>query len=110
MDGLLSWCSDPVKGELIVDLKGHLNAVSGVGFSADGQRLISAWGSSEALKIWDMETGQELLTLSGIGQTLSVFWLAGEEVILAGQGQHWQAWRAPSWEEIEAAEKKPIMP
>jgi hypothetical protein len=46
-----------------------------------------------------------LLTLGGTGPYLRVArWSADGDVILAGAP--WQAWRAPSWEEIAAAEAK----
>ncbi len=96
---------DAVKGELIEELHGHLNTVFGVAFSADGRRLISTFGGREAVKLWDVGTRQELLTLGGTASsTMSATWSADGDVILAGAP--WQAWRAPSWEEIAAAEAK----
>jgi hypothetical protein len=54
---------------------------------------------------WDVGTRQELLTLAGAGSSLyDARWSADGDVILAGAP--WQAWRAPSWEEIAAAEAK----
>jgi WD40 repeat protein len=97
---------DPANGELIgPPLHGHLNAVYGIAFSPDGRRLISAFGGREAVKLWDIGTRQELLTLGGTGSMLpAARWSADGDVILAGPP--WQAWRAPSWEEIAAAEAK----
>ena len=94
---------NPVTGELIESVHGHLNSARGIAFSADGRRLISTSGRQEAVKLWDVGTRQELLTLSGTGSTLQAArWSAGGDVILAGPP--WQAWRAPSWEEIATAE------
>ena len=94
---------DPAKGELIETLHGHLNSAIGIAFSPDGRRLISASGGRETVKLWDVGTRQELLTLSGSGSMLvAAGWDADGDVILAGPP--WQAWRAPSWEEIAAAE------
>jgi serine/threonine protein kinase/WD40 repeat protein len=96
---------DPVKGELIEAVHGHLTAIFGLAFSADGRRLVSSSGGREAVKLWDVETRQELLTLSGTGSTLgSARWTDDGDVILAGSP--WQAWRAPSWDEIATAEAK----
>ncbi len=96
---------DPAKGELIETIHGHMNAAVGLAFSADGRRLISASGGREAVKLWDVGTRQELLTLAGTGSYLSrAHWSADGNVILAGPP--WQAWRAPTWEEIAAAEEK----
>ena len=96
---------DPAKGELLETLHGHMNGAFGIAFSPDGRRLISASGGREAVKLWDVGTRQELLTLAGTGSILNAAtWSADRDVILAGWP--WQAWRAPSWEEIAAAEAK----
>jgi len=96
---------DPAKGEWIESLHGHLNGAFSVAFSQDGRRLISTSGGREAVKLWDVGTRQELLTLGGGGSfLLAALWSADGDMILAGQP--WQAWRAPSWEEINAAEAK----
>ena len=96
---------DPAKGELIETIHGHLNAAIGLAFSPDGQRLISASGGREAVKLWDVGTRQELLTLTGTGSyLLGAHWSADGNVILVGPP--WQAWRAPTWDEIAAAEAK----
>jgi WD40 repeat protein len=96
---------DVAKGELIEAVHGHLNAAFGVAFSPDGRRLISASGGREAVKLWDVGTRQELLTLTGTGSTLGLArWTIDGGTILAGAP--WQAWYAPSWQEIAAAEAK----
>ena len=67
--------------------------------------MISASGGRETVKLWDVGTRQELLTLGGTGSILSTArWSTDGDVILAGPP--WQAWRAPSWEEIAAVETK----
>jgi eukaryotic-like serine/threonine-protein kinase len=94
---------DPANGELIDSLHGHLNGAFGIAFSPDGRRLISASGGRDNVKVWDVQTRQELLTLSGTGSLLfGARWSADGNVIFAGVP--WQAWRAPSWAEIAAAE------
>ncbi|HKX62330.1 MAG TPA: hypothetical protein VJS65_10805, partial [Verrucomicrobiae bacterium] len=96
---------DPAKGEL-ESLHGHLNGSQSIAFSPDGSRLVSASGGRE-VKLWDVGTRQELLTLDGIDATTDAYaagWSADGDVIFAGPP--WQAWSAPSWEEIAAAEAK----
>ena len=90
-------------------LHGHMQGVHGIRFSPDGKSLVSSSGAREAVKIWHVETGQELLTLRGKGSLLSVveFVENGDAMLAgsAGQAGKWQVWRAPSWAEIDAAEK-----
>jgi WD40 repeat protein len=86
-------------------MHGLQNQALAIAFSPDGRRLISSSGGREAVKLWDVGTRQELLTLGGGGAPLyGAAWSADGDVILAGAP--WQAWRAPSWEEIAAAEAK----
>jgi WD40 repeat protein len=42
-------------------LRGHGRTVTSVGFSPDGRRLIS--NAEDSAKVWDAETGRELVTL-----------------------------------------------
>jgi hypothetical protein len=56
-------------------------------------------------QLWDVGTRQELPTLAGAGSFLqTAAWGADGGAILAGAP--WQMWRAPSWDEIAAAEAK----
>ncbi len=95
---------DAITGGLLETLHGHLNGAFGLAFSPDGRRLISTSGGREAVKLWDVGTRQELLNLSGVGNLNMGRWTADGDTILAGAP--WQFWRAPSWEEIKAAEAK----
>jgi len=96
---------DALTGKWVENLHGQMDEAYGLAFSKDGQRLISAGGGREAIKLWDVGTRQELLNLSGTGSLLAVAWWSPDgDTILAGAP--WQAWRAPSWEEIAAAEAK----
>jgi hypothetical protein len=66
--------------------------------------LISSSGGREAVKLWDVGTRQELLTLPGAGSLLlGAAWSADGDTILAGEP--WQIWSAPSWEEIAVTER-----
>src|SRR5262249_46748964 len=51
-------------GRLIQDLSGHLGAVRQLKFHPDGKRLVSA-GMDRRARVWDVQTGQEALTLRG---------------------------------------------
>jgi WD40 repeat protein len=87
-----------------------MQGVDGLVFSPDGKTLVSGAGGFEAIKLWNIETGQKLLTLPGKGSLLSeVKFMENGNTFVAGRlGQRgvWQIWRAPSWEEIAAAEAR----
>jgi WD40 repeat protein len=53
---------DAQTGVILRNLKGHMNAVWSATFSPDGQRLATG-SQDEAVRLWDLETGQEVLTL-----------------------------------------------
>jgi WD40 repeat protein/tRNA A-37 threonylcarbamoyl transferase component Bud32 len=97
---------DAAMGELIDSFHGHLNSAGGpIAFSPDGRRLLSTDKGREAVKLWDVGTRQELLTLAGADVfPQKVQWSADGDAIIAGPP--WQVWSAPSWEEIAAAETK----
>jgi WD40 repeat protein/serine/threonine protein kinase len=50
--------------EIIAPLKGHALWVNTAAFSPDGKRLATG-STDETIKIWDLTTGQEILTLRG---------------------------------------------
>ena len=90
-----------------VTLKGHLRSVHSVEISPDGNRLATAAGGTESIKLWDMHTHQELITLSGEGAIMVFLKFSpdGNKIVGFNDSARVQVWRAPSWAEIEAAEK-----
>ena len=54
----------PPGGPLRRTLSGHTGSVTAVALSPDGRQAVSASRDS-TLKVWDLETGREILTLSG---------------------------------------------
>ncbi len=91
-------------------LHGNLQAVFSVAFSPDSRSLATGAGGREAIKLWHVETGQELLTLPGKGILLQdIAFAEDSNTLLLGRFRtpgSWQMWRAPSWEVIHAAEAK----
>ncbi|MBX3732908.1 MAG: protein kinase [Verrucomicrobiae bacterium] len=96
--GTVKLC-DAASGTLLNDLHGPLNGCFGLAFSPDGKRLLVAGTGREAVKLWDLKSFQELLTLPGVGSQLDRIWWseAGESIVC---GPPWQSWTAPSFEEI----------
>ncbi|MBI1914769.1 MAG: protein kinase [Planctomycetes bacterium] len=83
-----------------VTLKGHTGPVSSVGFSADGQRIVSG-SYDDTLKVWDAQTGQQVLTLKGhTGPVSSVAFSADGKRIVSGSGdQTVKVWDAHTGQE-----------
>jgi WD40 repeat protein len=89
-------------------LPGHLGNVWGAAFSPDGRRLATGGiGTKEAVKLWDLATQREVLALPAEGDYfLQVAFSPDGGTLMAtsfmGEAHLWQA---PSWAEIEVAEK-----
>ncbi|MGE4180889.1 MAG: WD40 repeat domain-containing serine/threonine protein kinase [Limisphaerales bacterium] len=98
---------DAVSWKEIGTLRGFLQGAHSVAFSPDGQRLVAGGSGHEAIKVWSTDGYQELLTLKGEGSVFLVPTFSPDGHILGAV--NWDGrlhlWRAPSWEEIDAAEK-----
>jgi WD40 repeat protein/tRNA A-37 threonylcarbamoyl transferase component Bud32 len=80
---------DTATGQEKLTLKGHTGPVTSVGFSADGQRIVSG-SDDKTVKVWDAATGQEKLTLKG--HTLPV-----RSVAISGDGQRMASGGGADW-------------
>jgi serine/threonine protein kinase/WD40 repeat protein len=90
----------------VVELRGFLQGTHDAVFTTDGRRLAISSGGTEAIKIWDVATFDELLTLEG---SWHIYWKtafspAGDYFGALATSKQLSLWRAPSWEEIAAVE------
>jgi WD40 repeat protein len=92
----------------VSSLGGFLLSCESVAFSPDGTRLAMGGNGQEAVKLWNTSTYQELLTLPGSGSKFSLTSFSPDGNVIGSLNQSGLLllWRAPSWEEITAAEAK----
>jgi WD40 repeat protein len=91
----------------VATLGGFMLGVHSVAFSPDGRRLVAGSNDKEAVKVWGVESHRELLTLEGEGGLFASTAFSPDGNILGSMNNRGELhlWRAPSWAEIEAAEK-----
>jgi WD40 repeat protein len=89
-----------------------LLGVHSVAFSPDGKRLAAGSNGQEAIKLWDIESRQELMALEGHGSMFHPTAFSPDGNLLGSSNVNGvlHLWRAPSWAEIAAVEKVGIAP
>jgi serine/threonine protein kinase/WD40 repeat protein len=91
----------------VADLSGFILGVHSAHFSPDGRRLITGSGGREAIRMWDTESHEALLTLPAIGTIFGSTRFSPDGHTIASRNSAGQlhVWRAPSWEQIAEAER-----
>lgn len=91
-------------------LRGARLGIYSVSYSPDGTRIVTGGGEgAEAIKVWDVATQQELMTLTagrsyeGFSFHQTEFSPSGDSVMTIGGFGNVSIWKAPSLEEIDAA-------
>ena len=92
-------CAEPCQRQQRAVRLGH-----SVALSPDGKRLATGSNGKEAIKLWDLQSHEGILTLEGEG---SQFWKSGfspDGNLLGAVNQVGllHLWQAHSWEEIAA--------
>jgi WD40 repeat protein len=91
----------------VATLRGFHYGAHVTNFAPDGERLAASGSTGDALKLWAVDSWQEVLSLDAPGSVFheTAFSPAGDAIgTLSGEGQLY-VWRAPTWAEIAAAEK-----
>jgi WD40 repeat protein/serine/threonine protein kinase len=96
---------DARTGQHRFSLAGHTQPVSSVAYSPDGTLIVSGSRGSDRgrplpgeLKIWNAESGRELLTLSPAGQVRCVCFTPNGDCVAAGMKNGVALWTVPSGE------------
>jgi WD40 repeat protein len=101
---------DAATWQPVATLGGILYGVHSLAFSPDGKRVAVLSDDKEALKLFDTESWQDVLTLGGRGTGVDVAFSPDGTVIgWSSTTGNLHLWRAPTWEEINAAEAQDKM-
>src|SRR5690349_6612783 len=98
-------------GQLLGRLRGVLQGIHSLGFSPDSRRLAAGSDDRQAVKLWDIQSLQELVTLRGESSAFSQTRFSPDGNLLGTMNYRGllHVWRAPSWPEIEAANESDEM-
>ncbi len=101
---------DLTKRERIASFSGHNQLHLTSNPSPDGLRLLTTAVGFEPMKLWDTDSWEEAVNLDVPGARLSRerFLPDGNTIVAFSSNGKVHFWRAPSWEEIESAEKPRI--
>jgi WD40 repeat protein len=99
------WVWEAKTGEPLKVLEGHNDWVKSVGFSPDGNRIIS--GSDDtSVRVWDAKTGEQLRVLEG--HTLWVksvrFSPDGNQIVSGSDDRSVRVWNAKTGEQLRVLE------
>ena len=100
-------------GRHLLTLPGNAEGVWGLAFSSDGQRLLTGGGNTnDVVRLLDLESQRWVATLPGKPGAFYNLAMSPDGNTLAAVGSERFAviWRAPSWAEIEAAERRLAVP
>lgn len=101
------WDLDPPRK--LGEFGGFLLGTHGAGFSPSGDRLAVTSHGREGIKLFDLSSQAELLTLAVDENQLlnrARFSPDGQWLVASSPEGQLRLWRAPSWEEIAAAEQE----
>jgi WD40 repeat protein len=104
---------DVSTGQELATLRGHSGFVYGATFTLDSRRLATGGiTAKEAVKLWDTAAQRQLLTLPAEGQFFGNLAFSPDGTVLVAMSFNGvpHLWRAPSWAEIEVAEKGRVSP
>ena len=96
------------RSDALNELYQYPDSAQSLAFSPDGRRLATCSVGRESVRLWDMSTRRELMTLAGQGSGFPfvAFSPDGQWLAACGMEGKLHLWRAPSFAEIEAADKR----
>jgi WD40 repeat protein len=90
-----------------VNASGSVHVPQGALFTPDGERVVATTSGNDAVRFWDRHSGEQVLSLPVPGAVLAwpQFSPDGNTFGAMTTDGTLHLWRAPTWAEIEAAEK-----
>jgi hypothetical protein len=89
---------DPARGQALRRFPRHGGSVMGVAFSSDGERVAAA-NKAWSVKLWDLQTGEEALTLPCQGMVIGVAFSADRRyLVAAGEDERRGFWTTTVWD------------
>lgn len=91
----------------VAELSGFVLGVHSAAFTPDGRRLVTGSGGGEAIRMWDVDGFEPLLTLGAQGTIFAPTRFSPDGNVIGSRNALGQLhlWRAPSQQEIEEAER-----
>jgi WD40 repeat protein len=99
-------------GRIVASIRANFKAVHGVAFSPDGQRLLSGGKEpSDVVRLLDLGSQRHVATLAGQPDNYWFLEMSNDlsTLVASSQGKTALLWRAPSWDEIAAAERGKVV-
>ena len=101
---------DTATGRIVTSIRANFRAVHGVAFSPDGRRLLSGGEDpGDVVRLLDLGSLRHVATLTGPQDSYWFLEMSADGNTLAVAGMNKNntlLWRAPSWAEIEATERR----
>jgi WD40 repeat protein len=88
----------------VATFSGFIAGVHTASFTPDGARLVTGSGFTEAIRLWDLQSNELVFTLPADTTVYDTAISRDGNVVGALGNRLLHLWRAPSWEEIDAAE------
>jgi WD40 repeat protein len=101
------WETKRFQLEQTIAASGSVQVPQGALFSPDGSRVVAVASGADAVRFWDRASGEQVLSLAVPGAVLAwpAFSPDGNTFGAMTTSGTLHLWRAPSWPEIEAAER-----